>query len=72
MKKNPLRRIGIFFSETVNELKIASWPTQREMRRYVAVVLLGMVLLGAYVAIVDFSLMHVVNLFSGWVRGSLG
>jgi preprotein translocase SecE subunit len=70
--KNPFRRIGIFFGETINELKIASWPTQREMRRYVAVVLLGMVLLGIYVAIVDFSLIHVISSFSGWIRGSLG
>ncbi|MDR1435463.1 MAG: preprotein translocase subunit SecE [Puniceicoccales bacterium] len=70
--KNPLRRVGIFFGETVNELKITSWPTQKEMRHYVAVVLVGMAILGIYVSIVDFSLMHVVELFSNWVRGSLG
>jgi preprotein translocase SecE subunit len=70
--KNPFRQVGVFIGETVNELRLASWPTQKEMRHYVAVVLMGMALLGVYVAIVDFSLMHVVDLFSGWVRGRLG
>jgi preprotein translocase SecE subunit len=70
--KNPFRRIGVFFSETMNELKLASWPTQKEMRRYVMVVLIGMALLGIYVAIVDFSLMQIVDLISNWVRGSFG
>jgi preprotein translocase subunit SecE len=70
--KNPFRKVGIFFSETVSELKKASWPNQREMRHYVAVVLVGMAILGTYVAIVDFSLLHVIDLCSNWVRGSFG
>lgn len=70
--KNPLRRLGIFFGEVGTELRKTSWPNAKEMRRYVTVVLVGMALLGTYIAIVDFSLMHVVDLFSDWVRGSLG
>jgi preprotein translocase subunit SecE len=70
--KNPFRKLGIFFGETVSELKKASWPNQKEMRHYVAVVLVGMALLGIYVSIVDFSLMHMIDLCSNWVRGSLG
>jgi preprotein translocase subunit SecE len=70
--KNPLRKLGIFWGEMVLELKKASWPNQKEMRHYVAVVLVGMALLGIYVSIVDFSLLHVVDLCNGWVRGRLG
>jgi preprotein translocase SecE subunit len=70
--KNPLRRVGIFFGETACELKKASWPNRKEMRHYVGVVLAGMAILGVYVAIVDFALLHVVELCSDWVRGSLG
>jgi preprotein translocase SecE subunit len=70
--KNPFRRVGIFFGETAVELRKVAWPNQKEMRHYVAVVLVGMALLGAYVAIVDFSLMHVVECCSNWVRGTLG
>lgn len=70
--KNPFRQVGLFVNETIGELKKAVWPTQKEMRRYVGVVLVGMVLLGMYVSVVDFSLMHVVDLFSNWVRGSFG
>ena len=69
--KNPFRQLGIFFSEVTTELRKTTWPTPEEMRHYVAVVLIGMAALGLYVAIVDFSLMHVVDLFSGWVRGAL-
>ncbi|MDR1303213.1 MAG: preprotein translocase subunit SecE [Puniceicoccales bacterium] len=70
--RNPLRKLGIFWGEMVGELKQASWPNQKEMRHYVAVVLVGMALLGIYVSIVDFSLLHVFDLCSGWVRGRLG
>jgi preprotein translocase SecE subunit len=70
--KNPFRQVSLFVNETIGELKKAVWPTQKEMRRYVGVVLVGMVLLGVYVSVVDFSLLHVVDLFSNWVRGSFG
>ncbi len=69
--KNPFRKLGIFFSEVFTELKKTVWPTASEMRHYVAVVLVGMAILGIYVAIVDFSLIHVINLFSDLARGSL-
>jgi preprotein translocase SecE subunit len=70
--KNLLRRVGVFFGETAGELRKASWPNQKEMRHYVGVVLVGMAILGVYVAIVDFALLHVMELCSDWARGSLG
>ncbi|UPA28724.1 MAG: preprotein translocase subunit SecE [Verrucomicrobiota bacterium] len=70
--KNPFRKLGVFFGEVVGELRKATWPTPKECRHYVAVVLIGMALLGSYVAMVDFSLIQVVDLFSNWMRGALG
>ncbi len=67
--KNPFRRIRIFWGETVSELKKASWPTLKELRDSTIVVLIAVLLLGAFIGIADFSLFQVVNLFTDWVRG---
>ena len=67
--KNPFRSIRIFWKETVNELKKASWPTIKELRDSTIVVLIAVLLLGAFIGIADFSLFQVVNLFTDWVRG---
>lgn len=68
--KNPFKQVGLFFKETLGELKKAVWPTPKEMRHYVGVVIVGMILLGVYISVVDFSLLHIVDLFSNWVRGN--
>ncbi len=67
--KNPFRSIRIFWKETVSELKKASWPTLKELRDSTIVVLIAVLLLGAFIGIADFSLFQVVNLFTDWVRG---
>ncbi len=67
--KNPFRSIRIFWKETVIELKKASWPTLKELRDSTIVVLIAVLLLGAFIGIADFSLFQVVNLFTDWVRG---
>jgi len=67
--KNPFRSIRIFGSETIVELKKATWPTLRELRESTIVVLVAVLLLGAFIGIADFSLFQVVNLFTDWVRG---
>ena len=67
--KNPFRSIRIFWSETITELKKASWPSLRELRESTVVVLVAVILLGAFIGIADFSLYQVVNLFTDWVRG---
>ena len=67
--KNPFRSIRIFWGETILELKKAPWPTLRELRESTVVVLVAVVLLGAFIGIADFSLFQVVNLFTDWVRG---
>ena len=67
--KNPFRSIRIFWKETVSELKKASWPTLKELRDSTIVVLIAVLLLGAFIGIADFSLFQVVNLFTDWARG---
>jgi preprotein translocase subunit SecE len=67
--KNPFRSIRIFFGEMVVELKKATWPSLRELRESTIVVLVAVVLLGAFIGIADFSLFQVVNLFTDLVRG---
>lgn len=66
--KNPFRSIRIFSGETMGELKKASWPTRSELRDSTIVVLVSIVIMGVFIAVADFSLANVVNLFTGWVR----
>ena len=67
---NPFSKIRLFYTETVSELKKAVWPTRVELRDATIVVIIAMVLLGAFVSVVDFSLFQVVSLFTGWVHPS--
>jgi preprotein translocase subunit SecE len=66
--KNPFTSIRRFYGETVTELKKASWPSKIELRDSTIVVLIAVVILGTYIALVDFSLMNGVELLSSWVR----
>jgi preprotein translocase subunit SecE len=66
--KNPFTSIRRFYGETVTELKKASWPSKVELRDSTIVVLIAVVILGTYIALVDFSLMNGVELLSSWVR----
>ena len=66
--KNPFRKVGIFWTEMMGELKKAQWPTRKELRDSTLVVVIAIALLGCYIGIVDFSLFQVVNLFTAWVK----
>ena len=65
--KNPFRSARIFFTETSQELKKASWPNFAELKDSTMVVLVAVVILGLFVSIVDFSLFEVVSLFTSFV-----
>lgn len=52
----------------MGELKKASWPTRVELRDSTIVVLVSIVIMGIFIAVADFSLANVVNLFTGWMR----
>lgn len=67
--KNPFRSIRIFFSETMIELKRATWPTRTELRDSTIVVVIAVAILGVFTSIADFSLFQIVNLLTSWVTG---
>lgn len=70
--KNPFIKIRVFFEEIFTELKKATWPTWKELRDSTIIVLVGIILMGIYVGIVDFSLFQVVNLLTTWVQRIFG
>jgi preprotein translocase SecE subunit len=65
---NLVRRVRLFFRETVGELRKTSWPTVGEFRRATAVVLAGALAIGLFVALADFSLFQTINLLVDLVR----
>lgn len=66
--KNPFSKIRLFASETVTELKKASWPGFAELRDSTFVVLVAIAILGAFITVADFSLANVINLLTDLVR----
>jgi len=66
--KNPFTKIRLFYKETLTELRKASWPSKTELRDSTIVVLIAIVILGSFIALVDFSLMNSVELLTSWVR----
>ncbi|MDR1891190.1 MAG: preprotein translocase subunit SecE [Puniceicoccales bacterium] len=64
-----LGKIKHFFSETLGELKKATWPTKKELGKSTIVVIAGMLLISFYVSIIDFSLFNVVDFIIKCVRG---
>jgi preprotein translocase subunit SecE len=68
-----ISKIKSFFTEVKVELQKASWPwdaTQKGFKKFkelidsTVVVIMAMVLLGAYVALFDFVLVNVVHFFT--------
>lgn len=63
-------KVGKYFGEVRSELKKATWPwdpKEKGLKRYkqlidsTIVVLIAMVLLGGYVATIDFAMRHVMD-----------
>jgi preprotein translocase subunit SecE len=65
--KNPFRKIRIFSTETVGELKKASWPTLPELRQSTIVVLVAIVILGLFVSLADFTMVNWISLLTDLV-----
>lgn len=65
---NPFRNIRVFFGETMGELKKATWPTFLELRDSTVVILIAVLLLGAFIALSDFSLYGWITLLTRLVR----
>jgi len=67
---NPFRKVRTFYKETVAELTKASWPTISELRESTIVVVLGVVVLGFFISVSDFSLSNWVEYITLQLRSS--
>lgn len=65
---NIFQKTRTFYGETVGELKKAQWPTFKELRGLVGVVIVSIVILGLYVALSDFSVYNWVTMLTRWVK----
>ena len=66
-KPNPFRRIAIFWVETVEELRKASWPDWEELRNSTTLVIATVALLGFFISASDFSLVQLVTFITNHV-----
>jgi preprotein translocase subunit SecE len=67
---NIFAKTRLFWAETTAELHKASWPTFKELRASTGVILAVILLLGAFVALSDFSVYNWVSLFTRIIRGA--
>lgn len=65
---NPFRKVRIFLGETSTELKKAVWPTKKELRDSTIVVFFATLLLGAFIALADFSVYNWIQLLTNMVQ----
>ena len=65
---NPFTKVRTFYKETMLELSKASWPDFQELRGSTMVVVLGVAILGFFIAVSDFSLSNWVEYFTQFLR----
>ena len=65
--KNPFSSTRIFLGEMIGELQKATWPTRTELRDSTVVVIVAVIILGAFTSISDFALFNFVDLFTKMV-----
>lgn len=69
---NPFKKVRIFFTETLQELKKASWPSRLELRDSTVVVIIATILIGLYITLADFSVYNWVTFLTKLVRPEFG
>lgn len=62
-RKGYVARFALYVRETREELRKCSWPSKEELRGSTAVVMITMLLLGAFVVLVDLVLNVVIQFF---------
>ncbi len=63
-RRNPFRRIAHFWSETMEELRKATWPGWTELRDSTTLVILTVIILGGYISVLDFFLSQLITFFT--------
>lgn len=66
--KNPFTAIRVRWNETMSELRKSAWPDRKELVESTIVVMVGVVILGVFVFLADFSLNQWVELLTRWVH----
>ena len=69
---NPFRKVRIFFNETIQELKKATWPTRLELRDSTVVVIIATIIIGVYITLADFSVYNWVTFLTKLVPPDFG
>jgi len=62
MKTQWLTKISQFFREVRNELKKVSWPSRKEAMGSTSIVIILVLIIAAYLGLVDFGLGRIVRL----------
>ncbi len=63
-------KVRLFISETISELQKSVWPTKAELKDSTLVVLFATLLVGAYIALCDFSFFNIIDFLTGLVSPS--
>ena len=62
---NPVEKVRGFLSEVGMEMKRSSWPTRKDLVDSTIVIIVSMLLLGAFVATADYVFIKIVGLLTG-------
>jgi preprotein translocase subunit SecE len=68
-QRNPFRRIALYWNETVDELRKASWPGWLELRDSTTLVMLTVIIIGTLISVADFSFFELMTFFTHWASG---
>ena len=60
-KKGPLGRLALFYRQIVAELRKVVWPTRQQLSTYTTVVIIFVVIIIAFVFVLDYGLTEVVK-----------
>ena len=60
-KRGPLGRLALFYRQIVAELRKVVWPTRQQLSTYTTVVIIFVVIIIAFVFVLDYGLTEVVK-----------
>lgn len=55
-RRGPIARLGLFYRQVVAELRKVVYPSRDELLRYTVIVLVFVIIMIAYVSLVDYGL----------------
>jgi preprotein translocase subunit SecE len=64
-KKGPLGRLALFYRQIIAELRKVVWPSRNDLRTYTTVVIVFVVVIIAFVSVVDWGFSKLVGYVFG-------